>query len=119
MNKESTNQTCQLLSAKALGDMLSLSKRQIFRLNSCGKLPKPLRIGGSVRWLEIIAKHSGLDYPELVEKYEKELMDKHLLMGRRLNPEYVSLGDHFRLSKLGYQFCSYIEKYDEESNEEI
>ena len=32
--------------------MLSISKRQIFRLNSCGKLPSPIRIGGSVRWDE-------------------------------------------------------------------
>ena len=46
------NQTCQLLSAKTLGNMLSLSKRQVFRLNSCGKLPAPIRIGGSVRWDE-------------------------------------------------------------------
>jgi len=50
MNKENTNQTCQLLNAKTLGQMLSLSKRQIFRLNSCGKIPKPIRIGGAVRW---------------------------------------------------------------------
>jgi len=42
----------RLLTAKTLGEMLSLSKRQIFRLNSCGKLPAPLRIGGSVRWAE-------------------------------------------------------------------
>lgn len=40
----------QLLTAKALGGILSLSKRQVFRLNSCGKLPKPIRIGGAVRW---------------------------------------------------------------------
>ncbi len=44
--------TCQLLSAKQLGARLSLSKRQIFRLNSCGKIPAPVRIGGSVRWAE-------------------------------------------------------------------
>lgn len=50
MTNEHTNQTCQLLSAKALGQMLSLSKRQVFRLNSCGKIPAPLRIGGAVRW---------------------------------------------------------------------
>lgn len=50
MSRESATQTCQLLSAKALGDMLSLSKRQVFRLNSCGKIPAPLRIGGAVRW---------------------------------------------------------------------
>ena len=44
------NTTDRLLTAKALGEMLSLSKRQIFRLNSCGKIPAPLRIGGAVRW---------------------------------------------------------------------
>jgi prophage regulatory protein len=44
------NHTCQLLNAKTFGLRLSLSKRQIFRLNSCGKIPSPLRIGGAVRW---------------------------------------------------------------------
>lgn len=39
-----------LLTAKAVGEVLSLSKRQIFRLNSAGKIPAPVRIGGSVRW---------------------------------------------------------------------
>ena len=36
--------------AKSVGQRLSLSKRQIFRLNDCGKIPAPLRIGGAVRW---------------------------------------------------------------------
>ena len=45
-------QTEKLLTAKALGEMLSLSKRQVFRLNNCGKLPAPIRIGGSIRWSE-------------------------------------------------------------------
>jgi predicted DNA-binding transcriptional regulator AlpA len=49
-NEQTVNQTNQLLTAKALGQLLSLSKRQIFRLNSCGKIPKPIRIGGSIRW---------------------------------------------------------------------
>lgn len=44
------NQTCQLLSAKELGKMLNLSKRQIFRLRSCGKIPAAVKIGGSIRW---------------------------------------------------------------------
>lgn len=48
-----TQLTEKLLTAKALGEMLSLSKRQIFRLNSSGKIPSPIRIGGSVRWSEI------------------------------------------------------------------
>lgn len=50
VTKEQTNQTCQLWDAKTFGQKLSLSKRQIFRLNSCGKIPTPLRIGGAVRW---------------------------------------------------------------------
>ena len=44
--------TEKLLTAKSLGQMLSLSKRQIFRLNSSGKLPASIHIGGSVRWSE-------------------------------------------------------------------
>ena len=45
-----TNQNPQLINAKTLGQLLALSKRQVFRLNSCGKIPEPIRIGGSVRW---------------------------------------------------------------------
>jgi prophage regulatory protein len=52
MKQEITENQIQLLTAKQLGARLSLSKRQIFRLNSCGKLPAPVRIGGSVRWSE-------------------------------------------------------------------
>jgi predicted DNA-binding transcriptional regulator AlpA len=47
-----TQVTEKLLTAKAVGEMLSLSKRQVFRLNCCGKIPAPIRIGGSVRWAE-------------------------------------------------------------------
>lgn len=52
MGNQELNQTCQLISCKELAKRLSLSKRQIFRLNSCGKIPAPIRIGGSVRWAE-------------------------------------------------------------------
>jgi len=65
MTTENENQTCQLLTAKTLGEMLSLSKRQVHRLNSCGKLPKPLRIGGSVRWVQsTIAKWLAAGAPD-------------------------------------------------------
>jgi len=40
----------RLLNAKAVGQILSLSTRTIFRLNSSGKIPGPVRINGSVRW---------------------------------------------------------------------
>ncbi len=48
---EQKNTNCQLWDAKTFGQRLSLSKRQIFRLHASGKIPAPLRIGGSVRWI--------------------------------------------------------------------
>ncbi|MFC1675566.1 helix-turn-helix transcriptional regulator [Planctomycetota bacterium] len=52
MTKENKNQTTEqfLINAKTFGLRLSLSKRQIFRLNACGKITAPIRIGGAVRW---------------------------------------------------------------------
>ncbi len=38
------------VSARDLKEMLNVSLRQVWRLNSAGKLPKPIRLGGSVRW---------------------------------------------------------------------
>jgi prophage regulatory protein len=38
------------ISASVLADMLNVSLRQVWRLNSAGKLPRPVRLGGSVRW---------------------------------------------------------------------
>ncbi|MFC1738562.1 helix-turn-helix transcriptional regulator [Planctomycetota bacterium] len=47
---ENKTKTCQLLSAKQLAKMLSLSPRTVFRLRSSRKLPFPVCVGGSVRW---------------------------------------------------------------------
>jgi predicted DNA-binding transcriptional regulator AlpA len=47
---DNTKHTGTLLTAKTLGQTLSLSKRQVHRLNLLGKIPAPLRIGGAVRW---------------------------------------------------------------------
>lgn len=38
------------VSARELAEMLDVSLRQVWRLNAAGKLPKPIRLGGSVRW---------------------------------------------------------------------
>lgn len=38
------------ISASDLKEMLNVSLRQVWRLNSASKLPKPIRLGGSVRW---------------------------------------------------------------------
>ena len=40
----------ELINARALAKMLSLSVRTVFRLDSSGKVPAPVRINGSVRW---------------------------------------------------------------------
>lgn len=45
-----TKQTCQLLTAKDAAKLCRLSKRNWFRLSSAGRIPKPVKIGGSVRW---------------------------------------------------------------------
>lgn len=50
MSNQNTKQNCQLISCKQLAAMLSLSKRQIHRLNSSHKLPVPIKIGGSIRF---------------------------------------------------------------------
>jgi len=38
------------ISARDLKEMLNVSLRQVWRLNAAGKLPKSIRLGGSVRW---------------------------------------------------------------------
>ena len=45
-----TSETCQLLTAKDAAKICRLSKRSWFRLSSAQKIPKPVKIGGSVRW---------------------------------------------------------------------
>lgn len=39
-----------LMSVQDLALMMRVSTRTIWRLHSGGKLPQPIRIGGSVRW---------------------------------------------------------------------
>lgn len=52
MNKEVKQTTEKLLSTDAVSQILSLSKRTVHRLNSSALIIKPLRISGSVRYLE-------------------------------------------------------------------
>ena len=39
-----------LITAEQVAAMLQVSPRTVWRLRSSGKLPKPVEIGGSVRW---------------------------------------------------------------------
>lgn len=39
-----------LLSAERVAELLDISTRTLWRLRAAGKLPAPVRLGGSVRW---------------------------------------------------------------------
>lgn len=40
----------RMVTAKELAHILALSKRSIFRTTAAGKLPRPYKIGGAIRW---------------------------------------------------------------------
>ena len=42
--------TQQLIDAEALGNLLGLASRTVRRHDVSGKLPKPIHLGGAVRW---------------------------------------------------------------------
>lgn len=52
MAKKRVNKLTEVLvvSAKELSLMLGISVRQIWRLRAAGQLPKPVYLGGSVKW---------------------------------------------------------------------
>jgi excisionase family DNA binding protein len=45
-----TNENHRLLTISDLAKELSVSPRQIYRLCHQGKLPRPIRVGGAIRW---------------------------------------------------------------------
>ena len=51
MADATTKQNCVAVSCKTLAKMLSISPRTAWRLLSAGKLPKPVSLGGSKRWI--------------------------------------------------------------------
>lgn len=40
----------QMITVDDLADALGMSKRTVWRLLSCGRIPEPIRVGGSTRW---------------------------------------------------------------------
>ena len=66
-------------------------------------------------WIKTVADSSGLYYKELVRIHEKGLMDKKLLilMDTFIRATEEQRSRNYRLTELGYEFCNFIEKYDE------
>lgn len=50
MNIDSEYNPMQLIDAKKLAELLAVSTRTIWRMHSQGKITRPVRVGGSVRW---------------------------------------------------------------------
>ena len=44
------NDVVLMLAAKGVAKALSMSERQVRKLDSGGKIPKPIKLQGSVRW---------------------------------------------------------------------
>ena len=46
-----------LMTAQAAAELINVSKRTWYRLNSAGKVPAPVRISGIVRWNPVELAH--------------------------------------------------------------
>jgi prophage regulatory protein len=50
LTSTAVNEPALLLSAEKVAELLDISVRTLWRLRATGKLPLPVRLGGSVRW---------------------------------------------------------------------
>jgi excisionase family DNA binding protein len=50
MSQEPKPQAGRLLSVESVAQMLSVSVRHVWRLADGGKMPRPIKLGASVRW---------------------------------------------------------------------
>lgn len=64
-------------------------------------------------WFITIANELGYDFPEIVGRHEKHLMELKLI-SEIDNPARNAMipTDYFRLTTLGYKLCEFITKYD-------
>ncbi|HUU50766.1 MAG TPA: hypothetical protein VMW81_07390 [Nitrospinota bacterium] len=100
----------------------NLSSGEILVLNACYQVTKEDWFkntkqidSGAGYWLKKIAEKSNLKYNELVEVHENELIKKKLLTDRQYGDRSgVMPKPYYRITKLGYEICKYIESYEEE-----
>jgi len=50
LKQDRPTQDAQLLTALDVAEILSISKRSVWRLTSAGEIPKPIKLGHSCRW---------------------------------------------------------------------
>jgi len=55
----------QLLDVEAVAEQVAVSKRTVHRLNASGRMPRPVRVGGCLRWRSSdVADWINLDCPD-------------------------------------------------------
>jgi hypothetical protein len=95
----------------------SLSSGELIVLNTCYRLSKDekdwkVKYPSAGEWLKNVAEASKLGHTGLVELHENTLVDKHLLTPRTYSDRSgVALKPHYRLTDLGYGFCSYVDSF--------
>jgi prophage regulatory protein len=59
----------RLLGVQQVADLLGVSARHVYRLSDGGKMPRPIKLGGSVRWSSTeIERWISLGCPAVVEQ---------------------------------------------------
>jgi len=48
--QEQAKSPSRLLTVEAVALMLDVSKRTVYRLSDAGRMPRPVKLGGAVRW---------------------------------------------------------------------
>jgi len=110
-------QYMQLSRQLTTGELLVLLST--YNIAKANKYPHKKNFGANT-WLDFVAKHSGLEYLELVALHEFGLIKKQLLIDR-LYPDRsgVEIGANFRLTSLGWEFCQYIDNYKLDENGDV
>lgn len=96
----------------------SLQSGEVLVLNSSFRISKDISTWesqhGAETWLRMVAKESGLEFPELVEIHESQLINKNLISPRTYEDRSgAQFKPYFRLTGLGHSFCKYIETYED------
>jgi hypothetical protein len=112
---ESASDRTSLLPYQFLKLCRGMSSGEIIVLNATYQIAKESfpDILAAAQWLEMIAERSGLKHPALVEIHEEQLIQKHLISGRRhTDRSGVTVKSHFRLTSLAFELCEYIANYE-------
>ncbi len=90
----------------------SLSSGEVLLLLASFRVAKndrQIRDFGS--WMAKAEEYSGLRHHELIMLYDLDLTSKKLIIERGIQ---MNIGEHHRLTSIGYEMCRFIEHYDQE-----